>query len=592
MRVRRTVLYIVLAVGSLIVICFFVLILPLVLVRIQAHKNLRPEFAPGASFHDGLAPVIISGMYGYIDKTGRVVIKPKFLIADNFSEGLAWVVVGDFSSTTSREFGILDTSGHVTLTPKIKVFSLIGQVDRFSEGLAKFDQYSWVEGKEDSATFKSGYVNRFGQIVIQPKFVARCPFSGGRASVTLEGEHLVIDPLGATVIGPFAEGSLCFSEGLLPVNTNSGWGYIDRDGKVAIPANPSYDIANEFSEGLASVSLTNDQFTYINEAGESVIPPFACKFAGPFKGGLARVQVESNTWGYIDKTGKWMITPRYTDAEDFSEGLALVEIQDERMFVDRNGKVVLTTSILPSQVATAPPLQTSVAADSNDKGTTDLPDSEAIRSVLGNDKTWRPSLPEYAPFDRLRDARGGEFTIDVATDLSVDIKSDKKRIIVLNSTPPNEDGGGPGCDSLLSAGVFHREGVSWIVDEKYPILTVVNNCSVGPQIGFVQLGPDKLGIRITKVNMHQGVGGEESTFLLLDGKTGSQVFDITTMRQPNPDPDAVKDTTQIVFLDTVTNGLYNLRTVRMGNAETGNASAMQVQECSFNGHIYVCHTQE
>jgi hypothetical protein len=342
MRVRNIVLSMGLA-------CLLAIVALVVVAGIDLHNNyresIRPRFAPGASFHDGLAPVIVSGMYGFIDKSGSVVIAPHFLNVSNFSEGLAWVAVGANSYSTDRKFGFIDTSGHVTLTPQIKVFSLINLPGPFSEGLARFDQFSWVEGKEDSATTKSGYINRFGQIVIQPKFDAYCPFSGGRASVSFQGAHEVIDPLGATVIGPFAEGLGCFSEGLLAINTNSGWGYIDRDGKVAIPANPSYRYATEFSEGLASVTI-GDESTYINEAGETVIPPFACKLAGPFKGGLARVQVEPNTWGYIDKTGKWTITARYTYAENFSEGLALVEVQGDQMFVGQNGKILLTTSML------------------------------------------------------------------------------------------------------------------------------------------------------------------------------------------------------------------------------------------------------
>jgi hypothetical protein len=33
------------------------------------------------------------GKYGYIDKTGKIVIKPQFDFAESFSEGLAWVSI-------------------------------------------------------------------------------------------------------------------------------------------------------------------------------------------------------------------------------------------------------------------------------------------------------------------------------------------------------------------------------------------------------------------------------------------------------------------------------------------------------------------
>ena len=232
------------------------------------------------------------------------------------------------------------------------------------------------------------------------------------------------------------------------------------------------------------------------------------------------------------------------------------------------------------------------AADGNVEGTTDLLDSEAIRSVLGNDKTWQPSLPKYAPFDSLREAQGKDFTIDTEANLRVDFNNIEKRIIVLSSSPPAIGNGmnNTTCYDLLSAAVLHKEGSNWIVEDKYPLLTVINHCGdADTKYSYVQLGPDKLGIRLTTDEMHQGGGGDESTFLLLDGKAASQVLHINTMSQPCPD--AVGDSTKIAVLDTVTNGLYDLRTVRTGDVKTQNASAKQIQDCSFNGHTYVCHTQ-
>lgn len=54
---------------------------------------IKPQFQNGRSFSEGLARVRYKqyGNWGYIDKTGKLAIEPQFVDAGNFSEGVAWV---------------------------------------------------------------------------------------------------------------------------------------------------------------------------------------------------------------------------------------------------------------------------------------------------------------------------------------------------------------------------------------------------------------------------------------------------------------------------------------------------------------------
>ena len=48
-------------------------------------------------YPDGpLFPVREGGLYGYIDRTGKMIIKPQFVDARDFSEGLARVTIDVF----------------------------------------------------------------------------------------------------------------------------------------------------------------------------------------------------------------------------------------------------------------------------------------------------------------------------------------------------------------------------------------------------------------------------------------------------------------------------------------------------------------
>jgi hypothetical protein len=61
----------------------------------------------------------------------------------------------------------------------------------------------------------------------------------------------------------------------------------------------------EFSEGLANIDFGNKGMGYIDKTGKVVIP---ARFdtACAFRDGLAMVK-EGRTWGFIDKTGQMVI---------------------------------------------------------------------------------------------------------------------------------------------------------------------------------------------------------------------------------------------------------------------------------------------
>jgi hypothetical protein len=258
-----------------------------------------------------------------------------------------------------------DSSGAVTTTKSTEAADNLG-LYRVS-----------VEGKW-------GYIDNTGTIKIQPQFELALPFFEGLAVVGLNGKMGYIDTSGTLVIPMQYAMHSDFSDGLCLVMVQEGgnqtWGYIDKTGATVIQ--PTFDTANDFSEGLAGVAASLDtdshgyidksgdlvitlpkdlrpewsfeqggfsegraivqklaldnseapgfRYGYVDTSGQVVIPPEFSQ-ATDFSEGLAAVGVAENgvvKWGYIDKTGAWIVRPQYDKAGPFSEGLAGVALQE------------------------------------------------------------------------------------------------------------------------------------------------------------------------------------------------------------------------------------------------------------------------
>ncbi|MCL1933774.1 MAG: WG repeat-containing protein [Candidatus Azobacteroides sp.] len=124
---------------------------------------------------------------------------------------------------------------------------------------------------------KWGYVSDGGTKILAPEYDAAYPFSEGRGVLASKDGTLVavVDQTGK--LTPIREKLridsrfAAFSDGLLLVNKNRKWGYINKDGAQAIDC--KYDVAQPFSEGLAAAVLDSRQcycWYYMDTNGKAV----------------------------------------------------------------------------------------------------------------------------------------------------------------------------------------------------------------------------------------------------------------------------------------------------------------------------------
>lgn len=336
--------------------------------------------------------VAVDQKWGFIDRTGKVVIEPQFDWAYDFSEGLAQVRRGrqcgyidrtgkwlfDAAKTyhersfrcgravidTDKGRAIMDRTGRVIECP-------FDRIEEFSEGLAAVKVLPKEKPQPDWLGLtgeKWGFINTEGELVIPAKFTAVGQFSHGLAPVYVGGDCDVctgprggrwgyINQEGRLVIEPQFRRAESFSEGLATVSFDgSTYGWIDPEGKPVIKM-MRLTSARAFHEGVARIRGASESspgwndFGYITKSGEVFVHPAFSASSAPFSEGLTEAHappvwdVERAAWipgkiGYVDKRGNWVIDPQFTHTKPFRDGLALVSKDGKMAYIDKTGRFV------------------------------------------------------------------------------------------------------------------------------------------------------------------------------------------------------------------------------------------------------------
>lgn len=153
---------------------------------------LKPQYIVAGPFSaHGIAAVVDEKGWAYIDRKGKVVIRPYVIDngPDEFKGGLARFRSG-------LKFGFFNERGGISIQAK---FDFAGP---FQEGRAPFcsgcrekqeGEYSWFSG----GTW--GFIDRQGKPAIPAVFEEVEPFHNGKAKVRKDGKWISIDPSGKTV---------------------------------------------------------------------------------------------------------------------------------------------------------------------------------------------------------------------------------------------------------------------------------------------------------------------------------------------------------------------------------------------------------
>lgn len=200
--------------------------------------------------------------YGYIDKTGKVVISAKYGGAMPFSEGVAAVKTYSYSIMNGNKVysQYIDKNGNQV----IGTFNN-EECDSFSEGIAR------VISNDYTVENKYRYIDKSGKTISKRRYSWGAAFSDGLAAAHREDEMgnqvgVYIDKSGDEVLT--FEGYYCesFRDGLAPIQKGDKYACIDKSGKMIVPCEYDQIVV---AEGRC-LALKNGYLTIFDKDGNVI----------------------------------------------------------------------------------------------------------------------------------------------------------------------------------------------------------------------------------------------------------------------------------------------------------------------------------
>ncbi|GIP36532.1 WG repeat-containing protein [Paenibacillus sp. J2TS4] len=198
-------------------------------------KEIIPlQYESVSPFSDGLASVTKNGKSGLIDLWGNEVdLGTTYDYIIGFDEGMGVVIKEE---NYDIKYGFIDKTGKEVVKPQYE------RVLGFKEGIARVQQNGvW------------GFIDKTGKEIVKPQYHNASDFSEGLARVSKNLKYGFIDKTGKEVIELQYDFAWDFNDGLAPVQKFDKWGYLSHpqpDAGFALPS--SGDSPDDWAEdGIA-----------------------------------------------------------------------------------------------------------------------------------------------------------------------------------------------------------------------------------------------------------------------------------------------------------------------------------------------------
>jgi len=309
---------------------------------------IKPKYYKVHNFSNNIAVIQKYGEgYGYINKEGKEIVTPNSLKTRTFSEG-----IGIIEKKENNKFiiNLIDSTGKILLS-----FNKYKAIHQFSEGLAAVATEKYLNKTHVNNSINTsfpttyGYINKKGEEVIKPNknFYYALPFHDSVAVIASANKNMMyylINHKGEIISEFFSQRHVSSNNNRIIISDkNKKVGYINTKGETIIP--PKFSYGSNFSEGLASVG--NKYFAFIDTSGTQITETYS--YINNFSEGFAAVE-QNKLWGFINKKGKMIIEPQFIKVKSFHDGFAAVIPNNTNKnkktlrrwgFIDKTGKLVI-----------------------------------------------------------------------------------------------------------------------------------------------------------------------------------------------------------------------------------------------------------
>ena len=296
---------------------------------------IDPVYKSAWAFHEGFARVQpFDHPDQFIDRTGKAIVADNWSAADDFSNGMARVMVGN-------SYGYIDASGKLIIQPIytrgwnfqnesciVEYHDKLGVINRDGENILE-PVYDKIKRAGDGNTFLCTNANasialdKSGKELTRLEGVKMIDSDGEVLSVR-EGINMYLIRLNDPEQKSKSYMNIIYLENnLWAGKIDSGYILMDKDGNAL--SSQTYTQINKFSDGFAAYSKAN-LWGYINANGEELTGE-VFGLAWDYREGFARAAFQDGI-AFIDKYQKLAFYPPQgtLDMRDFTEGLASVLI--------------------------------------------------------------------------------------------------------------------------------------------------------------------------------------------------------------------------------------------------------------------------
>lgn len=314
--------------------------------------KVEPQFSEAFAFSEGLAVVIKNAAFYYLQKDGSLIrIAGDYDRVYNVQNGFSIVTK---SRNDSLFYGFIDKSGKEIIAPKYDF------IDNFSDQTAVFV----LNGE-------AGMLSSDGSVLILPRYDELYRFDQDHYLFQQNGLHGLVRTDGSQVLPPYYSAIGLFYNSLCAVRRSSLWGFANTNGEEVIPCQyaelgsaftsstarvklpdtwllvsgsdtlqlPAYDEVLPYY-GYAAAFRIGDYWGFLNKHGEESIEPKFDELVynkGAIVFGRNSDSDGSFTWSVIDPYGREIQKEKYSEVVRYSNGFAAVRHNDKWGFIDASG---------------------------------------------------------------------------------------------------------------------------------------------------------------------------------------------------------------------------------------------------------------